>query len=365
MPRMFVLAVPGLATLVRRELEALRGVRVTALGYDGRADVIVCEVESGRELSLLDLVTAEDVFVEVGRTLRGEGDRPRWIARRLLKRRRLADAVPIWRNRSAGTNSPRKGSSHARRGGPGGMTFRVIVRVLQEHTWRRTELRRALVDAVGVVEPAWRIADPAQVEIWALEYARGRFVAGLRLSDARLRQHQGRAVERRGALRPTVAAAMVRLAGAPPPGGHAVLLDPCCGSGTILREALSYGWSVEGRDIDRAAVTVARRNLHGTSGREWRVLREDARKLDLGDAAVAACVSNLPFGRQYAPTGDRATWLADVLAELARVTQPGGRVVVLVPDIPRSAVPATLRYVERHPVTLLGMRTMIWAYERR
>jgi 23S rRNA G2445 N2-methylase RlmL len=68
--------------------------------------------------------------------------------------------------------------------------------------------------------------------VWVVEYQPGKIVAGLRVSDLRMRQHEGRDIERSGALRPTVAAAMVHLAGKP----DGILLDPC-GSGTILAEA--------------------------------------------------------------------------------------------------------------------------------
>jgi hypothetical protein len=47
------------------------------------------------------------------------------------------------------------------------------------------------------------------------DYQQGRIVAGLRLTSIHMRQHGGREAERRGALRPTVAAAMVMLAGEP------------------------------------------------------------------------------------------------------------------------------------------------------
>ena len=104
-------------------------------------------------------------------------------------------------------------------------------------------------------------------------------VAGLRLSDATMRQRDGRSVEREGALRPTVARAMVRLAGA----AEGTLLDPCAGAGTILAEARAVGWSVQGRDIDPGAVAAARANVPDAA-----VHLGDARKLDLPDGTVAA-----------------------------------------------------------------------------
>lgn len=327
--RLFATAVPGLAPLLRRELTGA-GCTVRDAGFDGRADIVCFEADR-----VPDLATAEDVFVEIGRTLRSEGDRAQWVARRLWKPRRLDGALSV---------RPARAQS----------TFRVIVRVLQERSFQRTELRRQLTGLVGGDRPRWRQADPAAVEIWALEYAAGRFLAGLRVSDPAMRQHAGRAVERPGALRPTVAAAMVRLAGT---GDLRALLDPCCGSGTILLEATRRGWTAIGRDIDPAAVTAARQNAPAAS-----VERGDVHALDLGESTVDCCVSNLPFGRQYDIAGDPAQWLQRTCAELARVTRPGGRVVLLSPTLPRAAVPRRLRLLERHPIRLLGTRTTIWVF---
>lgn len=346
---MFVHAIPGLAPQVRRELANLPGVRVSDVGNDGRSDVILCEVTPGREADLLRLRTIEDAFVEVGRTLRSEGDRPMWIARRVVRPAQLTAGLELWR---AGAGRQRARTAP--------LTYRVVTRVLQERTWRRTQLRHAAEQVVSKLRPRWRIADPAALEVWVLEYTRGRFVAGVRLTTARTRQHGGRAVERPGALRPTVAAAMVALGEPVDRRAQRVLLDPCCGSGTILVEACATGWTVEGRDIDPAAVATSRHNASGA-----RVLRGDARSLDLPDASVDACVSNLPFGRQYTVPRDTRTWLRQVLGEMARVTRPGGRVVLLVPDIPQDVVPAELRRRDRLRLRLLGVTTAIWVFQRR
>jgi 23S rRNA G2445 N2-methylase RlmL len=334
--RMVVFALPGLGPLVRRDLAGVIA-KVTASGNDGRSDILLCEVPKGRERALLDLRTAEDVFVEIGRTLRSEGDQPHWIARRILKPNRLLRVLQ--------TGGPRKGG-----------TFRVVARVLQERTFQRTALRRAVTDAVTAARPDWKPADPARNEIWCVEYAKGKFVAGLRLSTAEQRQHGGRKAERPGALRPTVAAAMLALAGDQK---DARILDPCCGSGTILTEAKARGWTAVGRDIDESAVRIARRNVDRAD-----VATGDVRDLEFDDATFDACVSNLPFGRQYETQGDPTSWLKAALAELARVTKPGGRVVVLVPDVPRAALRPGLRLKDRFDLRLLGTPTRIWTYDR-
>ncbi len=76
---MFVMCVPGLAPLASRELEALDGVTVTDTGFDGRSDVVLFEVQRGHRQDVSSLRTVEDLFVEVGRALRTDGDNARWI----------------------------------------------------------------------------------------------------------------------------------------------------------------------------------------------------------------------------------------------------------------------------------------------
>jgi hypothetical protein len=49
---------------------------------------------------------------------------------------------------------------------------------------------------------------------------------------------------------------------------------------------------------------------------------------------------------------------------MARVTRPGGRVVLLAPALPRPAVDERLRLRDRFPIRLPGTRTTIWAYDR-
>jgi tRNA G10 N-methylase Trm11 len=340
--RLIAFAVPGLAGLLAEELESMAGVRIEDTGRDGRADVVLFSAEASALTQVVTTRLAEDIFVEVGRTLRSDGDRAQWISGRLWRPERARRALAA---RARMTRPTRERA-----------TFRVIARVLQERSFLRTDLRRHLADTIQRHQPNWRFSDPADVEVWVVEYKPGKIVAGLRVSDARMRQHDGRDVERSGALRPTVAAAMVRLAGKP----DGTLLDPCCGSGTILAEAAEVGWQARGMDIDPDAVRIARKNAPGVE-----VSEGDVRHLAFGDGSVRACVSNLPFGKQYTVQQDMDDWLRATLSELTRVTQPGGRIVLLAPNIPCNVAPANLALTKRVPVRLLGTKTTILAYDRR
>ncbi len=339
---LMALAVPGLAALLAEDLVTIPGVVVHDTGRDGRADVVRFSAERPALARVLATRLAEDLFVEAGKTLRSDGDQAPWIAGRIWRPERVRAALDA----AAEMGRPVRDRT----------TFRVIARVLQERSFLRTDLRRSVADSIGRQQPKWRLADPADVEVWVVEYQPGKILAGLRVTDARMRQHDGRGTERHGALRPTVAAAMVMLAGRP--GG--LLLDPCCGSGTILAEAATAGWQARGTDIDPQAVRTAARNAPGAVAGQG-----DARCLGYGDQSVGACVSNLPFGKQFTVQQDMTGWLKAVLAELERVTAPGGRVVLLAPSLPRGCVPAGLRLIRRIPIRLLGTATTIWVHERR
>jgi len=260
-------AMPGLGGLLREELGG-------TLESDGRNDVVVFDgaVRLPR--------TAEDVFVQIAesRTTRG-----------LVTKGGLEHALSVFANV---VRPLRRNES-----------FRVIARVKNENTVKRTTFRDQIVSEVQHTRPKWHIADPADIEIWATQTGRNTWRSAVRLTRRQQRQN-----EREGALRPSVAAAMVRLAG-----GGGTLLDPCCGSGTILIEGRAAGWRAFGSDIEPE---IAKQNGQP-------VVTADARRLPFADDSFDAVVSNLPFGQKF----ERVEGIKDDLLRVAR------RAVILSPDV--------------------------------
>src|SRR5438309_590971 len=135
------------------------------------------------------------------------------------------------------------------------------------------EIERALggeVKRSGAGIVVFRLPEEnAAVEIWLTIHG-AMAVCGLRLSDRTMRHRRYKVEHLPASLRPTVAAAMVRLADLKP--GQTVL-DPMCGAGTLLAEALLYAkarrthdgepWALHllGGDIDPVHARAAVANL--------------------------------------------------------------------------------------------------------
>jgi len=146
---MFAAAVPGLAPLVHEELAAVAGVTVNGRGHDGRSDLIFFQVSRAGRGAVTDQRLIEDVFVEVGRAADTDGTRAASIARQVWRPDAVQRALSVWAEQVRLLSRS--------------MTFRVVARVLQERSFRRTELRHQLIEAIRRDRPRCRVADPAQV----------------------------------------------------------------------------------------------------------------------------------------------------------------------------------------------------------
>jgi Putative RNA methylase family UPF0020 len=280
---------------------------VTARGTDGQSDYVLFDAGRPGRAAALGCRLADGVFAETGRAARTAD--PGVLAARCWRPESAQRALSLW----AEQVRPLRGV----------MSFQVTARVQTGPRALRAGLRPAMTAAITRDRPRWLPSPTGELEIWLSEWHDGDLVAGLRLGGNR----GGPAV-----LPAAVGAAMVHLAGQP--GGF--LLDPACGSGTILAEAEAAGWRAEGTDVAAPALPGAR------EGHASEILEPDG--------SVDACVTRL--GRDP----------ASALAEMSRVTRGGGAVVVLAADIPE--YPPALRLRRQVPLRLASGRETIWVFRR-
>ena len=141
--------------------------------------------------------------------------------------------------------------------------------------------------------------------------------------------------DRPGALRPSVAAALVRLAltAASPEAVRHGLYDPCCGTGTVVAEAARLSVPVYASDIDEQAVAATAERLatlagSGLSPPAARVFRHDLLRGVPREVPARIVASNLPWGKQVRLPS--RTDLFDAVARLAaRGIAEGGVSVLL------------------------------------
>ena len=115
------------------------------------------------------------------------------------------------------------------------------------------------------------------------------------------------------------------------PRGAEVVLDACCGTGSVLVEAASFweGNAYLGADFDEKQCERARENAARVD--ELCVVRADATRLPFRTASVDVVLSDLPYGRQHGELSALADELYPAaVREASRVLRSGGRAVLLV-----------------------------------
>jgi tRNA (guanine6-N2)-methyltransferase len=167
--------------------------------------------------------------------------------------------------------------------GPASVIEEAVGRAITaRYGWQHVHLQRAAIDVRVFVDGTWALI-------------------GIRLFDDPLSRRSYRVANVRGSLRPTVAAALVRIAAPDAKKQH--VWDPFCGSGTIVCEAAIVGHEVWGTDIDPEAVSAARENISAVKREDWgRIENADSTspKTWQQHRSVTAVISNLPWGKQVA-----------------------------------------------------------------
>jgi len=137
-----------------------------------------------------------------------------------------------------------------------------------------------------------------------------------------------------GSLRPTVAAALVRLAlasaqaQATPIDRDAGLYDPFCGSGTIVAEAAHLGLPVFASDRSDEAAALTRARLAGADDLTHRVFVRDVLRGPDQRVTARLIATNLPWGKQVEIPHRTALFEATALL-VSHTLRRGGAAVLL------------------------------------
>jgi hypothetical protein len=308
----------GLGRVLRPELSGLPGVEVTSGGSDGQSDYVLFDADPEGRAGAVRCRLADGVFAEAGRASRDGLADAALLARRCWRPEAVQRALSLWAEQVRPLSA--------------GMTFQVTTRVRTGPQALRAGLRDAMVAVIRQDRPKWRPSAQGELQVRLTEWRDGELVVGLRI----------------GGNWRAVPAAMVSLAG-PVPG---VLLDPCCGEGSVLAEAVAAGWTAVGTDPDAESVAAASSAVPAAEVRQGA-----AGEILEPDDSIDACVT---CGR----AGEPGAVTAAALAEMSRVTRTGGAVVILAADIERAAIPGPLRLRQQVPLRRPGSPESIWVFRR-
>lgn len=153
-----------------------------------------------------------------------------------------------------------------------------------------------------------------------------------------------------GMLPPKVAKIMINLSGAKT---DDVILDPFCGSGTILSEALALGFrNLVGTDFSDKAIQDTESNLKWLTEQlnikysilNIKIFKQDIRKLpeDIPDSSINAIVTE-PFLGQPLRGNEKPETIEKIISELSelyvesfwkfkKILKPEGKIVIVVPQ---------------------------------
>lgn len=323
----FALTTHGLEPVSARELTALPGMTVTQIAYRR-----IAATYNGPLEPLLALRTVDDVFLDVA-TWRDIGH----TRDALIHLRALGTRLDL-RAAHAACSCIRP-----LRIAP---SFSTTASFVGRRNYSAPEIKTAVGKSI-VRTHGWRYCEDdrhADLNI-RIFIAHDHAVVGVRLAAAPLHERAWLTMRRRGALKPSVAAALVMRAGAER--GMRVL-DPCCGTGTIVIEAALRGATALGGDITPGAIQAARTHV-ARAGIAARFQVLDAQRLPFTDGAFDRVICNLPWGRQVSAGLAPNAFYQRSLAEMPRVLVPGGRIVLL------TAMPHLVRYPDLRCLQQLGI----------
>jgi len=239
----------------------------------------------------------------------------------------LADTAPLEHIRA------RLATLHFAELDPEGTSFRITSERSGSHDFTSPEVQRAA--GAGVLDRRKR---PVRMKGHDVELRCDvrvdRVKVAVQYTRRSLAQRFIRPFRPRTALKANVARAMLKLARPPELPAPQAILDPCCGSGTLLLEA-AHAWPdalLAGSDTSEMCARGVQENVAAEPfDTPVQVRRGDARLLDhvWAGQRFDTVVANLPFGLRLGARIHPYWFAVDLLGAIARAMDEGGRVVLL------------------------------------
>jgi len=335
---LFARTIRGIESIAAGEIEQRCGARIT----ETRHREIRFEVDALKP-GLLELGSVDDGFLTCG--IINEVDHTRAALSDLAKRSSQIDF--------AETIAPLR---HIRKF-PDKPNFDVVASFLGRRNYNRFEIEDTVAEVIRN-QTRWRYTPQREQKSdrldcsFRIHLSDQEAIMGVRLSGAPLHRRTYKIESRTGTLHPPLAFAMAMLANV---AENQKLLDPFCGVGTILIEALRLEprLCAAGVDIDsesiRKAISIAE-----TANKDIRFIVGDAGQLPFADGEIDRIISNPPWGRAV---GVRGSAKHSFFEELKRVSGAGVRIVLLMDaaDEHQSVVERSgFKVQQRTPVSLFG-----------
>ena len=334
---LFARTIRGVESIAASEIEQCCGATITEI----RHREIRFQVDS-LQAGLLDLGSVDDVFLTCG--IVTEVDHTRAALAALAKRSNHINF--------ARTISP---LNHIRKI-PDKPNFDVVASFLGRRNYNRFEIEDTVAEVIQH-QTRWTYAPQREHKSdldlsFRIHLSDHEAIIGARLTSAPLHRRTYKIESRTGTLHPPLAFAMAMLANL---AENQQLLDPFCGVGTILIEALTLEprLCAPAVDIDsasiRKAVSIAR-----TANKEIHFIAGDAGQLPFADGEIDRIISNPPWGRAV---GVRGAAKHSFFEELKRVSAAGVRIVLLLDAADEHQVAierSGFKLLRRTPVSLFG-----------
>jgi 23S rRNA G2445 N2-methylase RlmL len=329
MSTFFALTFRGLETISAYEIAQLPGIYVEQVAYRRINGACGCSLRP-----LLNLRTVDDVFLHVAT----------WSA---IERQRSALATLHHLCRCLNLQTVDAINTEIRTL-PIAPEFSVTVSFVGKRNYTTHEIKGAIADAIEQTFHWSYTTDDNQADLnLRLFMEHETVIVGVRLAKQPLHQRSYQRIIQAGSLKPPVAAAMLLAAKAHE---RSLILDPCCGSGTIVFEAAALGLKACGGDLQFSIRQTTQQNAQDVSiyFSQW-----DARTLPFQAASIGYIVSNLPWGEQVKCDDSIPALYKSLSVEIDRVTTPWS-VAVLLTDKPQFLQFRTMHLADQFTLSMFG-----------